>query len=337
MQFIGLIAGVISLWGVTSMAEETKPNRERHPWTLGCSPDKSVPFYQPEKGDPLKLDLFFPENHAPTEKRGCIILFFGGGWTAGATDQFYGYAKYMASRGLVAISAQYRTKSSHGAIPRQCVEDGKRAIRYVREHAKELGVDPDKIIVGGGSAGGHVAAACAMCPKIDATPDSTVSCVPNALVLFNPVYDNGPGGYGHKSVTDYWKDISPFHNIRKGLPPTVVFFGSKDSCVPVATIQAFEKQMVDAGNVCENHLYEGESHGFFHINKGGRKMFEDVLVKVDTFLVKHGYLSGENTVAKWTASRIAQLKINTLTAEAERPHTVQPGAVASAKTDASAE
>ncbi len=303
---IGLLAGMFCLLGEHASAE--KESREKYSWTLGCSPDKSLQFYQPEKGAPLKLDIFFPDNHTPAEKRGCIVFFFGGGWSGGSTEQFYGYAKYLASRGLVAISVQYRTKGSHGVIPRQCVEDGKRAIRYVREHAKELGVDPGKIIAGGGSAGGHVAAACAMCPKIDATPDSTVSCVPNALVLFNPVYDNGPGGYGHDRVAEYWKDISPFHNIRKGLPPTRVFFGSNDKLVPVTTIKEFEKQMVAAGNVCDTHIYEGEDHSFFHISKGGRKIFEDVLVKADAFLVKHGYLTGQNSVAEWTANRITQLK-----------------------------
>lgn len=306
-QMSGLfLAGMLCLLGELAIAE--KESREKYPWTLGYSPDKTIQFYKPESGDTLKLDIFFPENHTPAEKRGCIVFFFGGGWSSGSTEQFYGYSKYLASRGLVAISAQYRTKSSHKVTPRQCVEDGKRAIRYVREHAKELGVDPDKVIASGGSAGGHVAAACALCPKIDATPDSAVSCIPNTLVLFNPVYDNGPDGYGHKTVSDYWKDISPFHNIRKGLPPAVVFFGTRDTCVPVATIKAFEKQMVEAGNTCETHLYEGEEHGFFHICKGGRKMFEDVLVKVDAFLVKHGYLTGPNTVAEWTASRITQLK-----------------------------
>jgi acetyl esterase/lipase len=297
---------MLCLWGEPAFAE--KESREKYSWTLGCSPDKTLQFYKPESGDPLKLDIFFPDNHTPSEKRGCIVFFFGGGWTSGSTEQFYGYAKYLASRGLVAISAQYRTKGSHKATPRECVEDGKRAIRYAREHAKELGVDPDKIIASGGSAGGHVAAACAMCPKIDATPDSTVSCVPNALVLFNPVYDNGPEGYGYKTVVEYWKDISPLHNIRKGVPPTVVFFGSNDKCVPVATVKAFEKQMTESGNTCESHIYEGEDHGFFHISKGGRKMFEDVLVKADVFLVKNGYLAGQNTVAEWTAKAIGSQK-----------------------------
>jgi len=305
-QLLGVLAGLLCLCGENVFAE--KESREKYSWTLGFKPDKSIELYQPEKGEPLKLDIFFPEKHTTADKRGCIVLFFGGGWTSGSTEQFYGYSKYLSSRGLVAISAQYRTKGSHKVTPRECVEDGKRAIRYVREHAKELGVDPDKVIASGGSAGGHVAAACAMCPKIDATPDSTVSCSPNALVLFNPVYDNGPEGYGHKTVTEYWKEISPFHNIRKGQPPTVVFFGSNDTCVPVTTVKAFEKQMVEAGNTCESHIYEGEAHGFFHISKGGRKMFEDVLVKVDVFLVKHGYLTGPNTVAEWTAKAIGNQK-----------------------------
>jgi acetyl esterase/lipase len=247
---------------------------EKYNWTLGYQPDKTIRFCEPQNGEPLKLDMFFPDNYTPSGRYGCIIFFFGGGWSGGDTKQFYGYGKYMASRGLVAVSAQYRTGKSHKAVPRQCVEDGKEAIRYIRQHAKELGIDPDRIIAGGGSAGGHVAAACAMCPKVDSNPASPISCRPNALVLFNPVYDNGPEGYGHDRVTEYWKDISPFHNIRKGLPPTIAFFGSNDKHVPVATIHAFQEQMTDVGNECETHIYEGQTHGFFHISKGGRTMFE---------------------------------------------------------------
>jgi len=290
---------------------------EKYSWTLGYKPDKTIQFSEPAEGDPLKLDLFFPGNYKPTDKHACIVFFFGGGWSGGSTDQFYGYGKYLASRGLVAISAQYRTKRSHKVTPRQCVEDGKAAIRYIRKHASELGIDPDKIAAGGGSAGGHVAAASAMCPKIDSTPASAVSCRPDALVLLNAVYDNGPGGYGHKRVAEYWKDISPFHNIRKGHPPTIAFFGSRDKLVPVATINAYQKQMAGAGNECETHVYDGQSHGFFHISKGGRKMFEDVLLKTDAFLVKNGFLSGENKVAEWTVNAIAHFKA-TPTGQAKR-------------------
>ncbi len=300
---------LMSLWiGAVYISSHQGHSAEKLNWTLGHTPDKSTLFHEPVEGEPLKLDIFFPENHEASQKRPCIVFFFGGGWSGGDTQQFYGYSKYFASRGLVAISAQYRTKKSHKANPAQCVEDGKEAIRYVRRHADELGIDSDRIVAGGGSAGGHVAAATAMCPKIDASPDDPISCVPNALVLLNPVYDNGPGGYGHDRVTEYWKDISPLHNIREGQPPTIVFFGADDPLVPDETIDAFQKKMTDAGNDCESHVYEGQTHGFFHINKGGQEMFEDVVSKTDVFLVKHGYLSGKNTVAEWTAKSISDLQ-----------------------------
>lgn len=309
-SFVGLLAVVALITGFNvAMAAEAKSKSriEKHSWTLGYQPDEAIIYSQPAEGAPLKLNLFFPADYKASEKHGCIILFFGGGWSGGEPSQFYGYSKYFASRGLVAISAQYRTKKSHKASPVNCVEDGKAAIRYVRAHAEALGIDPNKIIVGGGSAGGHVAAACAMCPKIDASPDSEISCLPNALMLFNPVYDNGPGGYGHERVTAYWEDISPMHNICADLPPSIAFFGDNDKHVPVAAINAFQQKMEDAGNQSETHIYEGQTHGFFHINKGGRGMFEDVLTKADAFLVKNEFLTGNDHVLEWTEESIANL------------------------------
>lgn len=282
--------------------------REIYGTTLGYKPDNTIEYHKPQPDAVLKMDIFYPSDHSAEDKRPCIVLFFGGGWKMGAPSQFYGYSKYFASRGMVAIAAEYRTDRSHKAIPKNCVEDGRQAVRYVRQHAAELGVDTNRIVVGGGSAGGHVAAAVAMCSKIDVDPTSQVSSMPNALVLFNPVYNNGPGGYGHDRVADYWQDLSPFHNICKGLPPTIVLFGSADHHVPVAQINTFQESMVKAGNDCITHIYEGEKHGFFHISKGGRKMFEEVLTKVDAFLVDHSFLQGENQVKAWTANAIKHFK-----------------------------
>ena len=276
---------------------------KKYNWTLGYEPDKIIEFYEPVPDQNLKLHVFLPKDYKTSDQRPCIILFFGGGWSSGDPSQFYGYSKYLASRGMVAISAQYRTKKQK-AIPRNCVEDAREAVRYVRKHAAELGVNPDKIAVGGGSAGGHVAAAVAMCPKIDIKLGDSVSSIPNALVLFNPVYDNGPEGYGHARVVDYWKDISPLHNIREGQPPTVIFYGSKDKHAPVSTVNAFQAKMEKAGNDSKTHIYKGSGHGFFHISKGGRAIFEDVLTKVDSFLVEQNFLTGKENVKEWTAMAI---------------------------------
>lgn len=273
------------------------------PWTLGYKPDQTIMYSTPEEGSPIKLDIFYPEGHHPTQQLPVIVFFFGGGWNSGNTEQFYGYSKYFASRDIVAVSAQYRTKKSHGATPKESVEDGKTAIRYLRDHAAELGIHPAKIIAGGG----HVAACTAMCAKIDATPDSLTSSVPNTLVLFNPVYDNSPEGYGHARVKAYWENISPMQNIRAGLPATIIFFGTEDIHVPVNTINAFQKQVEQAGNDSETHLYKNQKHGFFHISKGGQELFEDVLGKTDGFLSRLGYIKGKENAKEWTAKSLARL------------------------------
>jgi len=289
--------------------ENSEDGRERYSWTLGYTPDKAIVFYSPQPNVDLKMNLFFPADYTVDDKRPCIIFFFGGGWMGGHPAQFYGMSKYLASRGMVAISAEYRTYNCHKAVPRDCVEDGRQAIRYVRQHAAELGIHPDQIALSGGSAGGHVAAAVAMCETIDAEPESPISSMPNALVLFNPVYNNGPdGGYGHSRVKEYWQDFSPHHNIREELPPTIVFFGTNDNCVPVKQVNAFQEAMDNAGNACATHIYEDEKHGFIHISKGGRALFEDVLTKTDAFLVKQDFLSGADQVQPWTTQAIEHYK-----------------------------
>ena len=105
-------------------------------------------------------------------------------------------------------------------------------MRYVRSHAEGLGIDPDRIAAAGGSAGGHLAVFTALVPGIDdPAEDLKVSCKPQALVLFNPVFNNGPGQYGYKRVGQRFHDFSPAHNISKDTPPTISDRGRQISCV----------------------------------------------------------------------------------------------------------
>ena len=98
---------------------------------------------------------------------------------------------------------------------------------------KSWGLIQSGLRAGGGSAGGHVAAAVATVPGLNAPGDDlSVSCLPDALVLFNPVYDNGPGGFGYPKLKDRYREISPMHNLREGMPPTIVFLGDQDKIDP---------------------------------------------------------------------------------------------------------
>ena len=134
-------------------------------------------------------------------------------------------------------------------------------------------------------------AATATLPGLDDPADDlSVSCVPNALVLFNPVYDNGPDGYGYDRVKERWQEISPLHNIREGIPPAIVFLGTKDRLIPVATGKAFQKKMEDVGSRSELMLWEGAEHGFFNPGKGDGTAYHETVAAMDRFLTELGYL-----------------------------------------------
>ena len=265
---------------------------------LGCFaeiPDQKLLYKQTPQGE-LKLHVFNPPNHTSKVRKPAIVFFFGGGWNGGSPGQFYGQSEHLASRGMVAVCAEYRTKNNHGTDPRACVMDAKSAMRWVRSHADELGIDPERIVAGGGSAGGHLAAATATVTKFN-EPDEEVStdCRPKALVLFNPVFDNGPEGYGHGRVKEYWQDFSPLHNLKKGTPPTIFFLGTKDKHIPVATAEQYKAAMDANGDRCELHVYQDRPHGFFNRRGKADADFDDTLAKADGFLVSLGYLPRKHT------------------------------------------
>lgn len=272
----GLIFGMMT----TAASADTK--------TEEMTPSRSVVYKR--VGDiELKLDIFLPVDHRDSDRRAAVIFFFGGGWNGGSPSQFYPHCRHLAERGMVAISASYRVKNRHGTSPRECVLDARSAIRWVRAHADGLGVDATRIAAGGGSAGGHIAAAAAITPGWDEKgEDTNVSGIPDALVLFNPVFDNGPGGFGHDRVKEYWREISPLHNIGADTPPTIVFLGTQDKLIPVATGEKYRDLMKQAGRQCDLQLFEGQPHGFF--NYTNRENYERTVVLMDQFLTSLGFL-----------------------------------------------
>jgi acetyl esterase/lipase len=242
----------------------------------------------------LKLYVFNPPDHKASDARPALVLFFGGGWMHGDPSQFAKHAAYFASRGMVVVLPEYRTKEAHGTTPFECIADGKSAVRWVRAHATELGIDPQRIAAGGGSAGGHVAASTAVLSDIEEQGAATkVSCVPNALVLFNPVLDTTATGYGAKKLGERAQDASPVHHVRAGLPPTIIFHGEADKTVPFENARRFTDEMTKAGNVCTLMGYEGQDHGFYI--RGEPRYYAIVLREADKFLARLGWLTGEPT------------------------------------------
>ena len=189
-------------------------------FTLSLSATETLEYKKTPQGK-LHLHVTKPTNWKATDKRPAIVFFFGGGWTNGSPKQFLPHCEYFSKLGIVTFSAEYRIKSIHKTSPFESVKDGKSAVRYLRENAAKLGIDPNKIIASGGSAGGHVAACTSIIQGFE-EGNKKISSKPNALLLFNPALD----------IT--WKEdtenrfrgkayiISPSQKVKEGAAPTLV-------------------------------------------------------------------------------------------------------------------
>jgi acetyl esterase/lipase len=141
-------------------------------------------------------------------------------------------------------------------------------------------------VASGASAGGHVAVATALFAGFDAAgEDKGVPAVPNALVLFYPVIDTSKEGYGNAKIGERWRELSPAHNVRPGLPPTLEFHGTGDTTTPFKGAQLFYDEMRKAGNRMQLDVNEGGGHGYLLVERG---VFEDTLAKTEKFLREVG-------------------------------------------------
>ncbi len=240
----------------------------------------------------LRLHIFLPPDHKNSEQRPAMLIFFGGSWERGDPTQFARHATYFASRGMVVILPDYRTRQYHGKSPLDCVADAKAAMRWTRGHAAEWGIDPDRIAAAGGSAGGYLAAATLLegLEVSDVAPDT--SCLPDALILFNPVLDTTSTGFQTEKFGDRALEASPVHHIRAGMPPTIIFHGKADTLVPCEQAERYTAAMIAAGNSCRLLAYEKQGHGFY-IRKPA--YYTKVMHEADRFLASLGWLQGEPT------------------------------------------
>ena len=282
-----LLFFTLSLITVSSQAKNIEPNQ--------------ILLYKVIHADSLYLHIFKPQE--AIKPTAAIVFFFGGGWTGGHPRQFYQQSQYLASRGILAISAEYRIKGKHGTTPFDCVEDGKSAIRWLRQHAKELNIDPNKIAAAGGSAGGHIALCTAIIDGYENTDeDLTISAVPNAVIGYNPVFDTTDRGYGSEKVKGNETKLSPCHQVKRNLPPMLNFHGEKDVTVPFENAERFTQLMKEAGNTCTLVAVEDVGHGFFNgdfFRKGrGDKYFNLTMYDTDIFLTDLGYSQGKPTIKR---------------------------------------
>jgi acetyl esterase len=256
--------------------------------SVGSSGPTKTFVYKKTKQAELEIVVHFPPGWKTSDRRAAIVFFFGGGWTNGRLSQFEPQATALASRSLVTARADYRVKSRHGVSPDACVEDAKSAVRWLRQNALMLGIDSNRLVAAGGSAGGHIAACTALTDGLEAAgEDLRISSRPNAMILFNPVLrlDHLPAllarvGHDEKLA----KQISPNLHISKETPPTLMFFGDQDPLMRQG--EEFVRQAKQVGCRAELVTAQGQKHGYFNHDP----WTEQTLQRADDFLVSLGYL-----------------------------------------------
>ena len=245
-------------------------------------------IYKTVDGRDLRLFIEKPADWKPGDRRPAMVFFFGGGWVGGTPEQFRRQSERLTERGMVGVRVEYRViPKGNAGPPLVCCADAKSALRHVRAHATDLGIDPRRIGAAGGSAGGHLAAFTALVPGLDDPRDDLkIPCRPDALVLFNPVFNNGPGQWGHERVGARFREFSPAHHVTNGAPPAIVFLGDQDKLIPVSVLREFETAMKQAGARCDTRVYPQAGHGFFN----REPQFSQTLAETERFLESIGWL-----------------------------------------------
>jgi acetyl esterase/lipase len=271
--------------------------------------------YKQTAQGPLSLVVDYPADWKTANQRPAIVFFSAGAWTTESIDQFSRQAAYFASRGMVAIRVHIRVAAVQHTEPNAAVEDARTALRWIRAHASDLGVDPHRLVAAGGSSGGHVAACTVQCVlNAPVGEDTTISSRPDAMVLFNPILDLvtairfRPGPAASPALVMSWQALqrfttliadtvlqsrlSPARHVSHGDPPTLVFFGDRDLLLVQG--RAYVAAMVADSVHAELFVADSVSHGFFNMSP----WYERTLYRTDEFLASLGYLTGRPTITK---------------------------------------
>ena len=245
----------------------------------------------------LTADVFTPRK-IPSKARPAIVFLHGGSWMFGSPSQFHYHSDYLAKKyGFFALSVDYRL-SGEARFP-AALQDAKCAIRWVRSQAKKLNIDPDRVAICGGSAGGHLSSMVATTAGVKDYEgnggNKKYASHANAAVLFNGEFDMWDlvakkslidamqqfiGGTSAQMPEKY-DELSSIKRINSKTPPTLLLHGTEDACVSHEQAVAFFNRLREVGVHAELEIYEGKPHAWF--NKEPDKT--ETLKRMEKFLV----------------------------------------------------
>lgn len=234
------------------------------PGAPGIPATAEVRAYRQLPAGPLNLYLFKPKDWTPADRRPALIWFFGGGWTTGTPANAVAWTMWAARLGMVGVAPDYRTASRYGTSPLEAVADARDVLRWVEDNASQLGIDPKHVVVGGNSAGAHLAlwTAIAHAPP-GSSPAESPRFKPAALILTSGVSDTSrETGYTPVRFGGAALALSPVHQLDAKMPPILLFHGRADATVPYRQSEALHRKLAATGNLCEFITVPEGSHNY---------------------------------------------------------------------------
>lgn len=235
-------------------------------------------YYKVVGSRKLQVHIFYPEGYDKTREKPypTALSFHGGAWSQGPIEWGYSDAQYFASLGFVGIAVEYRLAGDGSNTALDGMKDANSSVRWVRKYARDITIDPYKVLVVGHSSGGHFAISTAMFPAFkEDSEDETISSIPDIVWALAPAVDLTRDRFFQNllSGAEQAKHCSPIRNIRPGLVPIHIIQGTKDEVLPISATKKFVKKMKKAGNPVTFREYESGNHCFFYEDPAGMEFY----------------------------------------------------------------
>lgn len=245
---------------------------------------REVLTYKETPGRAFKIFLFSRPNKAKGKEP--LVMFLHGWGLRDGAQAFFPHCIYLAKRGVIAATMEYRPDSTLTSY-RGCVSNTAQALSFLEKKRDEIGIDPDKMVLAGGSGGGLTALGYASRYAYDHDDRNTLAD-PKLLILFNPAVDITPW-----NLKDC-KDINPLDQLEPGLPSTLIMIGTADHLHE--SVCDYVEKAREKGISCLLKTYLDKPHGFFNYGRFSFQTYRETVNDLDTFLVENGILKGQSNI-----------------------------------------